>query len=75
MTRPPCPKYPFDNKNYHEIKRPGCAQTIRLPEELLDTYVTLRRCLGPKTSHVAIIRFLFEAANAAITTVLEAEDA
>ncbi|KAL2612269.1 hypothetical protein R1flu_023961 [Riccia fluitans] len=42
MTRPPRPKYPSDSKNYHEIRRPGCAQTIRLPEELLDTYVTLR---------------------------------
>ncbi|KAL2632320.1 hypothetical protein R1flu_017006 [Riccia fluitans] len=73
MTRLPRPK--SDNKNYHEIRRPGCAQTIRLPEELLDTYVTLRRCLGPKTSHATVIRFLFEAADATITAVIQAEDA
>ncbi|KAL2636453.1 hypothetical protein R1flu_007932 [Riccia fluitans] len=75
MTRPPRPKYPSDSKNYHEIRRPGCAQTIRLPEELLDTYVTLRRCLGTKTSHATVIRFLFEAADATITAVIQAEDA
>ncbi|KAL2642803.1 hypothetical protein R1flu_010390 [Riccia fluitans] len=75
MTRLPRPKYPSDSKNYHEIRRPGCAQTIRLPEELLDTSVTLRRCLGPKTSHAAVIRFLFEAIDAAITAVIQVEDA
>ncbi|KAL2635868.1 hypothetical protein R1flu_007347 [Riccia fluitans] len=75
MTQLPRPKYPSDSKNYHEIRRPGCAQTIRLPKELLDTYVTLKRYLGPKTSHVAVIRFLFEAADAAITAVIQAKDA
>ncbi|KAL2643390.1 hypothetical protein R1flu_010977 [Riccia fluitans] len=75
MTRPPHPKYPSDSKNYHEIKRPSCVQTIRPPEKLLDMYMTLRRCLGPKTSHAPVIRFLFEAADAAITVVIQAEDA
>ncbi|KAL2635012.1 hypothetical protein R1flu_006491 [Riccia fluitans] len=42
MTRPPCPKYPSDRMNYYEIRRPGCAQTIRLPKELLDTFDSSR---------------------------------
>ncbi|KAL3682660.1 hypothetical protein R1sor_000682 [Riccia sorocarpa] len=66
MTRPPRPKYPSDAKDYHEIRRPGCAHTIRLPEDLLPTYVNLKRCLRPRTSHTDVIRFLFEASEAAI---------
>ncbi|KAL3686945.1 hypothetical protein R1sor_013254 [Riccia sorocarpa] len=45
MTRPPRPKYPSDAKNYHDLKRLGFAHTVRLPEELLDIYVNLKRTL------------------------------
>ncbi|KAL3702219.1 hypothetical protein R1sor_020241 [Riccia sorocarpa] len=38
MTRPPRPKYPSDAKKYREQRRPGYAHTVRLPEELLETY-------------------------------------
>ncbi|KAL3684233.1 hypothetical protein R1sor_002255 [Riccia sorocarpa] len=74
MTRPPRPRYPSDTKNYHDARRPGCPHTIRLPEELLDTYVALKRALGAKTSHADVIRFLFEAADAAITSVVQAAE-
>ncbi|KAL3684137.1 hypothetical protein R1sor_002159 [Riccia sorocarpa] len=74
MTRPPRPKYPSDAKDYHEIRRPGCAHTIRLPEDLLPTYVNLKRCLGPRTSHADVIRFLFEASEAAIQGVVQSNE-
>ncbi|KAL3688317.1 hypothetical protein R1sor_014626 [Riccia sorocarpa] len=74
MTRPPRPKYPSDAKDYHEIRRPGCAHTIQLPEDLLPTYVNLKRCLGPRTSHADVIRFLFEASEAAIQGVVQSNE-
>ncbi|KAL3685389.1 hypothetical protein R1sor_003411 [Riccia sorocarpa] len=70
MTRPPLPKYPSDMKNYHESRRPGYAHTVRLPEELLEKYVALKNPLGPRKSHADVIRFLFEAAEPAIASVL-----
>ncbi|KAL3687939.1 hypothetical protein R1sor_014248 [Riccia sorocarpa] len=33
MTRPPRPKYPSDLRNYHDIRKPCSAHTIRVPEE------------------------------------------
>ncbi|KAL3700323.1 hypothetical protein R1sor_018345 [Riccia sorocarpa] len=74
MTRPPRPKYPSDAKDYHEIRRPGCAHTNWLPEDLLPTYVNLNRCLGPRTSHADVIRFLFEASEAAIQGVVQSNE-
>ncbi|KAL3694029.1 hypothetical protein R1sor_007680 [Riccia sorocarpa] len=71
MTRPPRPKYPSDCKNYHELRKPGLAHTIRLPEELLQTYDDLKRSLGPRTTHADVIRFLFEAADPAIQAALQ----
>ncbi|KAL3702088.1 hypothetical protein R1sor_020110 [Riccia sorocarpa] len=73
MTRPPRPKYPSDLKNYHELRKPGCAHTIRLPEELLVTYVDLKRALGARTTHADVIRFLFEAADPAIQAALQSD--
>ncbi|KAL3696782.1 hypothetical protein R1sor_010858 [Riccia sorocarpa] len=69
--RPPRPKYPSDSKNYHKIRRPSQPHTVRLPEELLETYVSLKRTLGQRTSHANIVRFLFEAADAAISAVVQ----
>ncbi|KAL3676294.1 hypothetical protein R1sor_026242 [Riccia sorocarpa] len=74
MTRPPRPKYPTDSKNYHEARRPGHAHTIRLPEELLDTYLQLKKSLGARSSHADVIRFLFDAAESAITSVIQASE-
>ncbi|KAL3680501.1 hypothetical protein R1sor_023457 [Riccia sorocarpa] len=74
MTRPPRPRYPSDTKNYHDARHPGCPHTIRLPEELLDTYVALKRALGARTSHADVVRFLFEAADAAIASVVQAAE-
>ncbi|KAL3684035.1 hypothetical protein R1sor_008785 [Riccia sorocarpa] len=74
MTRPPRPRYPSDSKNYHDARKPNCPHTIRLPEELLDTYLALKRALGAKTSHADVIRFLFEAADAAISSVVQAAE-
>ncbi|KAL3685938.1 hypothetical protein R1sor_003960 [Riccia sorocarpa] len=34
----------------------------------------LKRCLGPKTNHAAVISFLFEATDAAIVAVIQAEE-
>ncbi|KAL3700090.1 hypothetical protein R1sor_018112 [Riccia sorocarpa] len=51
MTHPPRPKYPSDAKNYHDMRWPGFAHTIRLPEELLQPYVNLKVTLGPRTTH------------------------
>ncbi|KAL3692876.1 hypothetical protein R1sor_006527 [Riccia sorocarpa] len=72
MTRPPRPKYPSDSKNYHDLRRPGFAHTVRLPEELLDTYTNLKKALGPKSSHADVLRFVFEATESAISAVLQA---
>ncbi|KAL3675677.1 hypothetical protein R1sor_025625 [Riccia sorocarpa] len=71
MTRPPRPKYPSDAKDYHELRRPGCAHTVRLPEDLLPTYAQLKRSLGRNTSHADVIRFLFEAADPAIQAAIQ----
>ncbi|KAL3694997.1 hypothetical protein R1sor_008648 [Riccia sorocarpa] len=71
MTRPPRPRYPSDAKNYHETRRPGFAHTVRLPQELLDKYTALKLALGPRKSHADVIRFLFEAAEPAIASVLQ----
>ncbi|KAL3692598.1 hypothetical protein R1sor_006249 [Riccia sorocarpa] len=71
MTRPPRPKYPSDSKNYHDIRKPGCAHTVRLPEELIEKYVALKNALGSRKSHADVIRFLFEAAEPAIAAVLQ----
>ncbi|KAL3677928.1 hypothetical protein R1sor_020884 [Riccia sorocarpa] len=71
MTRPPRPKYPSDAKNYHDLRRPGFAHTIRLPEELLQLYVNLKCALGPRTTHADVIRVLFEAAEATIQAVMQ----
>ncbi|KAL3680974.1 hypothetical protein R1sor_023930 [Riccia sorocarpa] len=73
MTRPPRPKYPSDSKNYHEQRRPGFTQTIRLPEDLLETFTSLKGSLGSRKSNADVIRFLFEAAEPAITSMIEAE--
>ncbi|KAL3688601.1 hypothetical protein R1sor_014910 [Riccia sorocarpa] len=70
MTRPPRPKYPSDARNYHEVRKPGFAHTVRLPEDLLDKYAELKTALGPRKSHTDVIRFLFEAAEPAITSML-----
>ncbi|KAL3691385.1 hypothetical protein R1sor_005036 [Riccia sorocarpa] len=51
MTRHPRPKYPSDQKNYHEQRCPGCAHTIRLPEDLLPMYQQLKRSLGSRSTH------------------------
>ncbi|KAL3682541.1 hypothetical protein R1sor_000563 [Riccia sorocarpa] len=64
---------PSDGKNYHEVRRPGYAHTIRLPEELLETYAALKRALGSNKSHADVVRFLFEAADPAISAVLQRE--
>ncbi|KAL2628589.1 hypothetical protein R1flu_013275 [Riccia fluitans] len=74
MKRPPRPKYPSDDRNYHEIRRPGFTHTICLLQDLLETYVQLKNALGPKTSHATVVRFLFEAAEPAITSVLQAAE-
>ncbi|KAL3690137.1 hypothetical protein R1sor_016446 [Riccia sorocarpa] len=74
MTRPPRPKYPSDQKNYHEQRRPGCAHTIRLPEDLLPMYQQLKCGLGSRSTHADVIRFLFEAADAAIQAVLQSAE-
>ncbi|KAL3697261.1 hypothetical protein R1sor_011337 [Riccia sorocarpa] len=75
MTRPPRPKYPSDSRNYHEIRKPGHAHTVRLPEELLDKYTALKIALGPKKSHADVFRFLWEAAEPAISSLMgETED-
>ncbi|KAL3684744.1 hypothetical protein R1sor_002766 [Riccia sorocarpa] len=71
MTRPPRPKYPSDSRNYHEIRKPGHAHTVRLPEELLEKYMVLKNALGPKKSHADVIRFLWEAAEPAISSILQ----
>ncbi|KAL3695438.1 hypothetical protein R1sor_009514 [Riccia sorocarpa] len=71
MTRPPRPKYPSDSKNYHDIRKPGCAHTVRLPEELIEKYVALKNALGSRKSHADVIRFLFEAAEPAIAAVMQ----
>ncbi|KAL3693655.1 hypothetical protein R1sor_007306 [Riccia sorocarpa] len=71
MTRPPRPKYPSDSKNYHDIRKPGCAHTVRLPEELIEKYVALKNALDSRKSHADVIRFLFEAAEPAIAAVLQ----
>ncbi|KAL3698707.1 hypothetical protein R1sor_012783 [Riccia sorocarpa] len=68
----PRPKYPSDVKNYHELRSPGLAHTIRLPEELLDIYTTLKNALGPQKSHADVVHFLFEAAEPVITAMLQA---
>ncbi|KAL3697262.1 hypothetical protein R1sor_011338 [Riccia sorocarpa] len=74
MTRPPRPKYP-DSRNYHEIQKPGHAHTVRLPEELLEKYTALKIALGPKKSHADVFRFLWEAAEPAISSLMgETED-
>ncbi|KAL3685848.1 hypothetical protein R1sor_003870 [Riccia sorocarpa] len=75
MTRPPRPKYPSDSRNYHEIRKPGHAHTVRLPEELLEKYTALKIALGPKKSHADVIHFLWEAAEPAISSIMgETED-
>ncbi|KAL3676905.1 hypothetical protein R1sor_026853 [Riccia sorocarpa] len=74
MTRPPRPKYPSDLRNYHEIRKPGFAHTVRLPEELLETYEKLKRAMGPKTTHADALRFIFEAAESAIQAVVQAAE-
>ncbi|KAL3685313.1 hypothetical protein R1sor_003335 [Riccia sorocarpa] len=74
MTRPPRPKYLSDSKNYHDLRRPGFAHTVRLLEELLDTYTNLKKALGPKSSHADVLRFVFEAAESAISVVLQAAE-
>ncbi|KAL3699113.1 hypothetical protein R1sor_017135 [Riccia sorocarpa] len=74
MTRPPRPKYPSDAKNYHDLRCPGFAHMIRLPEELLQPYVNLKRALDPRTTHTDVIRFLFEAAEAAIQAVMQSDN-
>ncbi|KAL3701138.1 hypothetical protein R1sor_019160 [Riccia sorocarpa] len=71
MTRLPRPKYPSDSRNFHKVPRPGYTHTIRLPEELLETYCSLKRALGLRSSHEDVLRFLFEAAKGAITAVLQ----
>ncbi|KAL3693011.1 hypothetical protein R1sor_006662 [Riccia sorocarpa] len=75
MTLPPRPKYPSDQKNYHDTRKPGFAHTIRLPEELLGVYVSLKHALGPRSSHADVIRFLFEAAETSIQAVIQANEA
>ncbi|KAL3691361.1 hypothetical protein R1sor_005012 [Riccia sorocarpa] len=74
MTRPPRPKYPSDSHNYHEIRKPGHAHTVRLPEELLEKYTALKNALGPKKSHADVIRFLWEAAEPAISSILQEKE-
>ncbi|KAL3675066.1 hypothetical protein R1sor_025014 [Riccia sorocarpa] len=51
MTQLLRPKNPSDCKNYHELRKPGLAHTIRLPEELLTTYNDLKRSIRAKTTH------------------------
>ncbi|KAL3694487.1 hypothetical protein R1sor_008138 [Riccia sorocarpa] len=72
MTRPPRLKYPSDAKNYHDTAQ--FAHTIRLPEELLQPYLNLKIALGSRTTHADVIRFLFEAADVAIQTVLQSAE-
>ncbi|KAL3689059.1 hypothetical protein R1sor_015368 [Riccia sorocarpa] len=74
MMRPRRPKYPSDSKNYHDLRRPGFAHTVRLPEELLDIYTNLKKALGPKSSHADVHRFVFETAESAISAVLQAAE-
>ncbi|KAL3692708.1 hypothetical protein R1sor_006359 [Riccia sorocarpa] len=74
MTRPPRPKYPSDSKNYHDIRKPGAAHTVRLPEELIEKYVALKNALGSRKSHTDVIHFLFEAAEPAIAAVLHSRE-
>ncbi|KAL3699329.1 hypothetical protein R1sor_017351 [Riccia sorocarpa] len=57
MTRPPRLKYPSDSVNYHNLRCPGFAHTIRLPEDLLQTYDELKRTFGPRTSYTDVVRF------------------
>ncbi|KAL3692350.1 hypothetical protein R1sor_006001 [Riccia sorocarpa] len=64
-------KYPSDAKNYHDIWKPGFSHTTRVPEDLLDTYMSLKRSLGARASHADVVRFLFEAAEAAITAQVQ----
>ncbi|KAL3696809.1 hypothetical protein R1sor_010885 [Riccia sorocarpa] len=55
MTHSPRSKYPSNSKNYHDLRRSGYAHTVRLPEELLGTYVVLKRALRAKTSYIDVI--------------------
>ncbi|KAL3692464.1 hypothetical protein R1sor_006115 [Riccia sorocarpa] len=73
MTRPraPRPKYPSDFKNYHEARRPGLPHTVRFPEELLEKYGQLKIALGLRKSYADVIRFLIEAAEPAIASILQ----
>ncbi|KAL3689478.1 hypothetical protein R1sor_015787 [Riccia sorocarpa] len=68
MDQPHRPHYPSDRINYHAIRRPNTVQVIRIFEDLLDTYTSLRHALGPTTSHAAVLRYQLE------STRLEAED-
>ncbi|KAL3700316.1 hypothetical protein R1sor_018338 [Riccia sorocarpa] len=70
----PRPKFPSDQKKHHEQRRPGCAHTIRLPEDLLLTCQQLKRALGARSTHSDVIRFLFEAADVAIQAVLQSAE-
>ncbi|KAL2635272.1 hypothetical protein R1flu_006751 [Riccia fluitans] len=74
MTRLTCLKYPSDMRNYHAIRRPDYAHTIRLPEELLPTYVSLKRAIGPKSTHADVVRFLFDAVESPIEAALQAHE-
>ncbi|KAL3701871.1 hypothetical protein R1sor_019893 [Riccia sorocarpa] len=49
----------------------GFAHTIRLPEDLLDTYDELKRALGLRTSHADVIRLLFGVAETAIQSLIQ----
>ncbi|KAL2652690.1 hypothetical protein R1flu_020818 [Riccia fluitans] len=74
MTCPPHPKYPSDMRNHHAMRRPGYAHTIRLLEELLPTYVSLKRAIGPKSTHADVVRFVFDAIESAIEAALQAHE-
>ncbi|KAL3698263.1 hypothetical protein R1sor_012339 [Riccia sorocarpa] len=60
MDRPHRPLYPLDHFNYHAIRRPNTVQVIRIPEDVLDTYTSLRHDLGPTTSHAQVLRWLLD---------------
>ncbi|KAL3697018.1 hypothetical protein R1sor_011094 [Riccia sorocarpa] len=55
MMRPPRPKYPSDSKNFHEVRRPGYAHTIRLPEELPSKYSEPDECSDGENADVLAV--------------------
>ncbi|KAL3684620.1 hypothetical protein R1sor_002642 [Riccia sorocarpa] len=66
---PPRPRYPSDSIDYHKRKRPECGNNIRIPEDCKDRFYALKDALGCNMADT--IRFILEAADSAISHVLE----